>query len=101
MRLAELHEVNEFNNKQAAEQALRLYQTLMDKYSRPSAVSILVVPFIYKLFRELPARHEESKDAAIREFMKWRRGTDYSNDAHYNRLVEVINNIIYLVALNS
>lgn len=101
MRLAELHEVNEFNNKQAAEQALRLYQTLMDKYSRPSAVSIFVIPFIIKLFGELPARHEESKDAAIREFMKWRRGTDYSNDAHYNRLVEVINNIIYLVALNS
>lgn len=93
MRLAELHEVNEFNNKQAAEQALRLYQTLMDKYSRPSAVSILVVPFIYKLFRELPARHEESKDAAIREFMKWRRGTDYSNDAHYNRLVERIGEV--------
>ncbi|CAH0695497.1 unnamed protein product [Spodoptera exigua] len=89
IRLTDLREVNEFNNKQAGEQALRLYTTLMDKYSRPSVVSILVIPFIVKLFGSLPARHQESKDDAIREFMKWRRGTDYSDDAHFDRLVSV------------
>ncbi|XP_022821572.1 atlastin-2-like [Spodoptera litura] len=97
IRLTDLKEVNEFNNKQAAEQALRLYTTLMDKYSRPSAVSILVIPFIIKLFGSLPARHEESKDDAIREFMKWRRGANYGNDVHFDRLVEKIEEVFQTI----
>ncbi|XP_075976660.1 atlastin-3-like [Anticarsia gemmatalis] len=89
-RHEELIKINEFNNKQAVEQSLSEYMRRMDKHSQPNLSSILIAPFVLKIFALLPRYHDDSKRKAISMFNEKRRGASYDDDEYLSALKQGI-----------
>ncbi|KAJ8735833.1 hypothetical protein PYW07_007453 [Mythimna separata] len=88
-RRLDLMLVNKFNNEESVEKAFILYSMKMDKHTRPSVLSVLVVPFFVKLLALLPGHHENARMLAISDFRSRRRGTDdYGDDTYLDDLKE-------------
>ncbi|XP_075976680.1 atlastin-3-like [Anticarsia gemmatalis] len=85
-RYEELVRINQFNNKQAVELAYNEYTRLMDKHSQPNLSSIIIAPFIVKMFALLPDYHRKSKSTAMSMFKEKRRGSTYDDDEYFSSL---------------
>ncbi|KAJ8736060.1 hypothetical protein PYW08_006716 [Mythimna loreyi] len=82
-RFLDLQSINKFNNEESVEKAFILYSMKMDKHTRPSVLSVLVVPFFVKLLALLPAHHEHARELAITDFFSRRRGTHVCDEDEY------------------
>ncbi|CAB3241116.1 unnamed protein product [Arctia plantaginis] len=89
IRYGALQKNNNYNNKQAVDQAYGEYIREMDNYSRPGVKALFIVTFLVKSF-SWSKYHEKAKKKAMNVFNEKRRGATYDDDEHLNELKEKI-----------
>ena len=92
-RYGELCEINKVNNEMAVRDAYNEYCRLMDSKCKPSLLSVLVVPWVIKVVKQLPEYHQRAKDEALRLFRSRRRHDgNHGHDGFLEELTSKLDN---------